>query len=182
MSVPFLLSYAVLWALVIFQSLVLLGLVRTGYRLQRTGAPPGHLRGREAPEFTAVDVSGEEVASVDFAGRLRAFLFVSPDCPTCTVTLEEMEALKWKTEGSVVVVCRGEPEGCRRLAETHEVSVPVLVDEELRVSELFLISSVPTAVLIDSENRIQSIGEPMRGEELEQMLQAQAEPAMDEVH
>lgn len=184
MSPPLLLSYAALWLLVIFQGLLLLGLVRTVYRLQRSVALGSMsvdgqaLRGKTAPEFTATDVFGTSIESQSFAGKLRALLFVSPDCSSCTLTLREMEALEWKAEGSVIVICRASRDECRRLAEMYELRVPVLIDEDLALSELFAISSVPTAVLVGEDNRVQSYGQPVRREELEEMFQPQEEPAL----
>lgn len=186
MSALFYVSYAVLWILVAFQSLVLLGLVRTVYRLQGSGAVlnpsvvdgNGALRGREAPDFTSSDVFGSLVVSQDFENRLRALLFVSPDCPACSLTLSEMEALQMKAEGSVLVVCRADRDDCRQLAEAYELSGPVLVDEDHEVSQLFGISSVPAAVLINERNRIQSYGQPMRGGELDELLREAATSEM----
>jgi hypothetical protein len=65
MDVPFYFSYAALWILVILQGLILLGLVRIVYQLQRTGAAArspadsnviGLKSGQIAPAFNAVEV------------------------------------------------------------------------------------------------------------------------------
>lgn len=160
----------------VFQGLVLLGLIRRDYRPQDEAAlglpgARGHaLQGREAPEFVANDIFGETISSDDFADKLRAFVFVSPDCRSCSLTLAEMEALEWKADGTVLVVCRSDREECRVLAETYGLREPVIIDEDLEVSKLFGISSVPAAVLVDENNRVSAFGEPMRGEELEEIL------------
>lgn len=171
MSIPFYLSYAALWILVIAQSLILLGVVRMVYQLQHTGTPDGQLeRGREAPQFSTVDLAGAPISSADFAGRTTALLFVSPACPSCAATLAEMDALRYKAEGNVVVVCRSERGDCAHLVERYGLDVPALADKDDRISRLFGVSSNPTAVLIDAQGRIQSYGQPMRGEELEAMF------------
>ena len=181
MSNPFYISYAALWLLVVLQSLVLLGLVRIVYQLQQgsavTGLGPMNLEsGQKAPLFNATDLSGTAVRSTDFAGRLTALLFVSPTCQSCTTTLAEMKALNHKVDGNVVVICRAKHEECVQLAERYELDVPTIADEEEHLSQLFGISLVPTAILINSNNRIQSYGNPVRGEELEQMMKQQEAP------
>jgi len=174
MSTPFYISYVALWILVIFQSLILLGLVRMVYQLQQNGATVGSsdggmTSGQEAPRFSTVDLSGAPINSTSFAGRLTALLFVSPTCPSCTTTLHEMNALRHKANGNVIVICRAARDDCARLAEAHQLSMPVVADEDDQISRLFGISSVPAAILINANNRIQSYGYPLR-EELEEVF------------
>lgn len=119
MTAPFYVSYAALWALVVFQTLVLLGLVR-GYA-RRTELPSvthplpfdDHLTGQRVPEFSAHDVSGAPVDESSVIGQRTALLFVAPDCPTCSTTLGELEALQEKVEGRVIIVCRATEGDCR---------------------------------------------------------------------
>jgi len=133
--------------------------------------------GEEAPVFNAVSLSGASVSSADYVGRPTAILFVSPTCPSCTTTLHEMEALHYKTGGSVIVICRASRDDCVHLAERYEITAPMVADEDERISQLFGITIVPTAILIDADNRIQTYGHPMRGEEMEAMFEA--EPAAE---
>lgn len=186
MTVSFFLSYAALWALVVFQTLVLLGLVRTVYRLRREGAAlasDGDLRGHAAPEFSAFDLSGAPIRSTDLAERLSALLFVGPDCGSCGVTLADFDALNCKARGNVIVFCQGVPEECSRLIQTYRLDVPVVADQDLKISELFRIHTVPTAVLIEG-GRVVRTGHPKHGEELEKLMEKQAELQLrlEEVH
>jgi peroxiredoxin len=164
-------SYVALWLLVIAQSLILLGVVRTIYELKNSLG--GHSlnsderwRGRDVPAFTTLDISGGLIDSAKFRDHLTALLFVSPTCKSCTATLDEVKALGARTNGNVVVLCRADHDECVGLAEDAELNVPFVVDEGLEISRLFDVSSVPTAVLIDEDGRIQRYGHPMRGEEL----------------
>lgn len=186
MSSGYYISHAALWALVVFQGLVLIGLVRAVYRLQSgAAASPAisgadEMRDRVAPSFDVVDVTGARISSQDFAGQLTALLFVSPQCPTCTVTLDELEALKVKARDSVLVICRAESDECVALAEAFRLSIPVIPDPDLEISRLFRVVTVPTAILINEGGRIQSYGYPMSREELEAMITAR-QNAMQEV-
>jgi peroxiredoxin len=185
-TVPFFLSYGALWVLMTFQTLVLLALVHRLHSAQTSSTGPGlsgeqngdPRRGQPAPTLRAVDVFGTPIDSADFAGTMTALLFVSPNCSSCSVTLDEMErTLKTKTDGHVVLVCRAGADDCISLAEMYDVSVPVVADEDLAISRLFGIVSVPTAVLINESNRIHAYGQPMAGEELTRLLQEAAREA-----
>jgi len=189
MSSAFHLSYGVLWALVVFQSLILLGLSRAVYRLQRGeafGGPPiessDKLVGRDAPHFRGLDVDGLRFDSSTLAGQAVAVLFVAPDCSTCSLTLQEMEALKMKARGNIVVVCRSGADACRAMAEEYDLQVPVVVDEDLAISNVFGGVAPPTAVLVNPNGRIKSVGQPMKPSELEELIEAgELEPVLEEV-
>jgi peroxiredoxin len=177
MATAFYISYAVLWLLVVFQSLVLLGLARTVYQANAGREPEaspvgdGRLIGEPAPSFTAPDVSGGSIDREYLLGRSSALLFVTPDCTSCMATLDEVEALRAKVDGNVLVVCRASAEECGQLRETYRLeNVPVIIDEDLEVSRLFDVHVAPTAVLVGANGRIQTYGQPMRGEEFAAMV------------
>lgn len=181
-------SHLALWVLVILQGLILLGLTRTVYRLQQSGGGGGHsspsdserLVGQRAPEFVAVDVLGQPVASSDLWGKLTALLFVSPLCSTCAVTLDELQGLKAKVNGNVVVVCLADTEQCRSVAEDYQLSVPVVADPDERITKLYDVNATPTAVLVGKGGRVLQYGRPSRADDLEEMMrephQEQSEP------
>jgi len=182
MSLPFYLAFAVLWVLVILQGLILLGVVRIVYQLQQNpvtaspGSSNGELQiGQEAPHFSAVDLDGTLIDTAHFAGRLTALLFVSPTCLSCTTTLAEMDALRWKAQGNVVVICRAGHDDCARIANRHKLTVPMIADRDDQIGQRFHITGVPMAVLVDENNRIESVGHPMRGEDLQGMVGNAAE-------
>lgn len=167
MSSVFTVSYIVLWITVVFQGLVLLGLVRTLYRLQTDGVDlstvsrAGNRQGELSPSFTATDVFGNPVTSEEFAGVPTLLLFTSPNCRSCDVALEDIESLKRKAGGHAVIVCSsGTDSQCLQLLELHELDVPVVVDSDSAISKLFSVVTVPTAVLIDEHGLIQSYGNP----------------------
>lgn len=177
-SLPFYLSYAALWVLVVLHSVVLLGVVRIVYQLQQPGAVPddGRLRsGEEAPAFSGVDLAGAAINSTDFAGRQKLLLFISPDCPGCSQILErDADYLKHKAQRNLIVICRDTRERCDRLAEQYELDVPIIADEDQRITQLYGVSTFPTAVTINADDRVLSYGHP-HPEELVQMLEKAAQ-------
>lgn len=170
-SLPFYLSYGALWILVIVQSLILLGLVRIVYQLQRNGATASLTEGQEAPKFSAVSLAGAPIRGMDMAGRMTALLFVSPTCSACKITLaDDMDYLRYKAQGNVILICRAGRDDCVRLVKEYKIDLPTVADEDDQLSQLFGIYSVPTAVLINENNRIQSIGQPKREKQVEENL------------
>lgn len=168
----FLPTYVALWLLVFGQGLVILGLVRTVYELRVKGGDSEggeRWRGHKLPDFVAADLSERRVSTADYSGRKLALLFVSPNCVSCTTTLEEAAGLKFKADGNVVVVCRADRRSCASLVAEHgldQLGVPVIADEDLEISRLLDINAVPTAVLVNEEGRIASYGYPMRDGDL----------------
>ena len=143
------------------------------YRLQQDGhaaAGSATLRDRPMPEFTAVDLSGEPVRSSAFAGRLTGLLFVGSDCETCALTLHDLDALHAKSDRNLVVICQGGRDQCAELAEVYRIAVPVVADHDRQISDLFGITSVPTAVIVDENGQIASFGHPVGGEQLEDLM------------
>jgi len=177
-STAFWVSYALLWALAVFSSLVLLGLVRATYggrdEAQQPDLPQDALgslgAGTPAPAVVATRLNGARFASGDWAGQRTALLFVSPDCMSCKVTLPELEALHHKVDGNLVVVCRSTRGRCAQMAEEYGLSVPVIVDDDEDVSRQFSIDIAPTAVLIATDGTVEASGHPMSAEDLERMV------------
>jgi peroxiredoxin len=172
MSTPLLVSYVLLWVLVAFQSLVIIGLVRSAYLLQHRvpvgGA--GSTRDLPTPEFHATDLAGRLVSNETISGQKTALLFVSTKCRTCDVTLQDLEAVKAKANGNVIVVCQDRRNSCIEAAQKYGLTIPVIVDSDDELGQLFSVTNVPTAVLINEQGRIQSYGQPMQAEEVEEML------------
>src|SRR6266508_707897 len=100
---PFVLSYVALWALVVLQALVLIGLTRAVYELRYHPADPPSRQGSPAPDFSAVDLSGSPVSAGSLRGKPAVLLFVSPNCPSCMVSLAELRPLASDAERGLVV-------------------------------------------------------------------------------
>jgi peroxiredoxin len=173
----FYVSYGLLWALLLFQSVLLIGVTQKVYRLP--GARPaespelpssGALSGQPMPSFAATDLSGRAIESHEFLGKATTIIFVSPSCSSCAVTLDELAVLSERVDGSVLVVCRSSPGRCRRIRELYGIDVPVVPDREFRISRLFGVTTVPTAVIVDDDGVVQRYGHPRRGDELVQIF------------
>lgn len=177
-------SYGLLWGLVIVQGALLLGVVRKLYLLQRFGlrdnAPltTAERRGEEVPAFKVRTLAGSTVNSRDLLGTPYALAFVSPDCPSCAVSLVELQALELKAQGRVFVVCRSTPDACDDLVRKHSVVSTVILDSDNALSESLGVRTVPSAVIVDRNGRIQSVGQPLREDDLPYL--AEADEDLDE--
>ncbi|MBI4521091.1 MAG: redoxin family protein [Gemmatimonadetes bacterium] len=173
-------SYAVLWVVVVAQTVILLGVVR----IVAAGALPRRLsdttQGSLAPWFFAVDLEGRAVSTDTIAGRLTALLFVSPSCPTCLTTLAELHAIKHKVMGHVLLVCKGSRAECGLIAARYGIS-PTIADESDELSLRFGVLTTPTAVIVDESGRIVSHGTPVHREDLNELLRRSQEVTGDPV-
>lgn len=176
-------SYAALWALVVLQGLIALGSVRAIYRLgggvglDTLPLSEARRAGEPVPEFAALDLDGRLIDEHALTGHRSALLFVSPDCSSCSATLNELGALMLKVDGRVIVVCRAGRTECRRLAEKYGIDVPVVVDEDRSLSEVFGVSFTPTAVLVGSSGVVDTYGHPLRGDDLERLWSGELQEA-----
>lgn len=181
MPTIFYVSYALLWLLVVFESVLVLGLARAVSRrapqpqsASKNGLPGGsHPKiGQPVPHFSAIDVSGRKVDEGSLPRSLSALLFVTPSCTTCMASLDEVNALHAKVDGSLVIVCRGGLEDCRHLREAYQLNgVPILVDQDRAVSNAFDVQVTPTAVLVGSTGLIRTYGHPMAKDELARLIE-----------
>lgn len=174
LTIFFYISYGALWILVILQSLILLGLVQVVHQLRKTGATANSFEGKEAPEFSAEDLSGVAITNGNFTGHLTGLLFLSTSCQACLETLQnDIDYLYNKAQGNIIVICRSERQDCAQLVDQYGLAVPVVADEDNHISQLYGITAVPTVVFVSAENRILSYGRPKQ-EELVEILEKAA--------
>jgi methylamine dehydrogenase accessory protein MauD len=181
LSLSFDFTYLALWGLVIFQSLVLLGLVRQSAETRRKladlsagGSTGGRLElGTKAPSFTAIEArSGRTVRHRDLAGRRSILLFLSPSCRNCEQLAAGIHGIYHKAEGHLYLVCQSSREECLAFLKAQDVrmDLPLLLDPEREIGNRFRIFGVPAAVMLDAELRIRSYGSPRGSEDLEGMV------------
>jgi peroxiredoxin len=184
MATAFYISYAVLWLLALFEGLVIVGLVRTGTpvsehpAVRRRHTPD--LTGQMLPHFAGHTLTGAHFDSNQLAGRPGALLFVSPDCATCAVSLEQLQALDRRMTGNVVVLCRSTHEGCRQLAERYALGSSVLEDTDGEIGDLLAVEVTPTAVLVGADGVIESYGHPMTSAEFNEQMRRLGDPVPGE--
>lgn len=166
-------SYAALWALALFVLFVLREVLREtvwlkrlyeDHRKRRSADAARH--GMPAPDFDVAVLGGGRRATADLLGRSHILFFLAPDDDFDVQALEtSVHALWHKAEGALSVVWCGDEAGWRDKARAvHGWQVPVLLDANWRLRRGFMITTTPSAVMLDEEARVVRYGRPLPGE------------------
>ncbi len=117
--------------------------------------------GRLAPDFTLVDMEGNEVTLSDFRGKTVFINFWATWCPPCRAEMPEIEAVyqEYKDKDVVVIgVDILEPEDVvRQFVEQGGYSWIFILDATGAVSDDYRITAIPTSFFIDREGIIQAV-------------------------
>jgi len=175
MTIPFLPVLLVLGAVVLFEGLVILGLVRTLRDVQvaiASGRLPQRLPvGVTSPRFRARDVrTGSEVDSADLIGRELVVLFLSPGCPDCRRLADGTRQVPAEPGQTRIAVCHGGPREAGAFADALASDVAVFADAEGTVFSAFGIASTPSAVVVDGTGRVGASGGPRHSGELASLV------------
>lgn len=181
MSGPWLASYIALWAVVLFQGLVIFILLRQlGVIYLGTAqgvARDGLSQGQRAPEFSLPSLEGPPVALSAFRGMPLVLVFGSPSCTPCKGLLPDLQAFaaEKQDELRVLFLSRGEIEESRRFAQELDVRVPVAVHPDESLPEQYKVRVTPFAFLIDREGVVRAKGLANNRAHLDMLIQQAAE-------
>ncbi|HKN70853.1 MAG TPA: redoxin domain-containing protein [Terriglobales bacterium] len=175
MSVGFSSSYIALWALVVFQGLVVLALLQRLEKLQllasqRESSENRLPNGSRAPGFACVDKwSNREYGLRDLAERGGMLLFLSSDCPACKALVEGLTRAAPDGLPLIIAFCHGREKACARFSRRLETKVPLVVDGAAEIASRYRASGFPTAVGIDRELKIRGYGHPKDVKEIREL-------------
>jgi|GEM_PF-4119173 len=188
-SIIFFCSYIALWVLVLFETLVLVVLVRQlGSQQTKVTSETKEVSetllatGSKAPEFQASEVLTRNIVkSNTLRGHYLLLVFISPYCSTCEAIVGDLESFRAKLNARLLVVCSGAKKESSSFVEKHLPKTQVILDHDGSISRNFKISGTPMAVLLDSEWSIVRYGfhssDPQRGNpELKLKEQGEAQP------
>jgi thiol-disulfide isomerase/thioredoxin len=124
-------------------------------------ATAGVNEGESAPDFTLVDLEGNQVSLSDFRGKTVFINFWATWCPPCRAEMPEIEAVyqEYKDKGVVVIgVDILEPEDVvRQFVEQGGYSWTFVLDISGEVAANYRITAIPTSFFIDREGIIQAV-------------------------
>ena len=176
MSGPWLISYIVLWAVVLFQGVLIFVLLRQ-LGLMYLGTAQGVARdgiavGQRAPEFTAVGLDGGHVSLAGFRGLPLLLVFGSPSCAPCRGLIPDLNAFAQENreELRALFLCRGSLDEARRFGDELNVQVPVAVHPDDGLPDRFRARVTPFAFLIDGEGVVKAKGLANNRAHLEMLL------------
>ena len=181
MDTIWLISYLVLWSIVILMALAVILLARQVSLLyRRLGAPPARME-NEGPDIGTVPEPSEALsldgARIDVGGprrRAQLLVFVSTNCTTCDALTPAIRTV-WRRERhnvDVLTVCMTPDESLARSFinrnKLHEV--PCIVAGGL--SKQYQIFSPPYGVLLNAEGSVAAKGVVNHLDHLESLLHA----------
>lgn len=175
MSVAFLPSYIALWAFVLFQGLVIAGLVRSlaviTNAVEGGRFPQRRPIGSRAPVLSGTDLrTGSRFDSSKVADRELVILFLSAACRVCHRLADGMHALPVEPLQARVAVCRGSTSEVAPFIEALPADIPVLVDPSGSLHASYGVQRTPVAFVIDAEGRVRGSGSPQNIAELAELI------------
>lgn len=178
----FMMSYWLLWALVIALSLVVLALARQIGVLHDRIAPTGALMlakglsvGQAAPIVTASDLDGgtRQIGAASADGRNTLVMFVSPTCPLCKVLLPVLKASQRSENAWLQIILASDGEERAQVEFRKRQSLqafPYVLSPALGIS--YQINRLPYAVLLDERGIVLARGLINSREHLESLFEA----------
>lgn len=116
-----------------------------------------HLKGRVAPDFELVDLSGERVRLRDFRHKKVLLHFFATWCGVCRLELPSLKGLKAHLgpgEALVAVVeDSSDVEAVRRYAQAHELNYPILLGST-EVLRAYRVGAFPTNYYLNGDGTI----------------------------
>jgi hypothetical protein len=184
-SFSFLSTYVALWGLVLFQTLIIIGLLRELAEIRRLaedGRLPQRLPlGARAPSLRGSDLrTGTTFDTALLSGRELVVLFLSPGCRICWRLADGTRKLPAEPSLSRLAVCHGSAGECASFVETLAGDVPVLLDPSGAMSARYGVRSTPVAFVLDREGRVRSSGSPRHAGELAELIQQARESVIPE--
>jgi hypothetical protein len=174
-SLPLLPALLVLWVIVLFQGLVILGLVRALRDLQSAmegGRLPRRLPvGAQSPRAAGTDLrTGAEIDSSELIGRELVLLFLSNGCPYCRRLADGTRQVPVEPRQTRIAVCQGGAGEASTFVELLAADIAVLADADGAIFASFAITSAPTAVVVDELGRVSASGGPRHSGELAALI------------
>ncbi|EIT85794.1 thiol:disulfide interchange protein [Fictibacillus macauensis ZFHKF-1] len=118
--------------------------------------------GNEVPDFALPSLQGKQVKRSSLKGKRVILNFWATWCPPCQKEMPDMEKMYKKHKASSLEVIginlrhtEKSTENVSRFIGKNNVTFPILLDEEGKVSKQFAAVSLPTSYLIDEEGIIQ---------------------------
>lgn len=119
--------------------------------------------GNLAPDFTLNTISGEAITLRDFTadgGQPVVVNFWATWCPPCRVEMPYFQRVSEKYDGRVGVLSINQaesPETIAEFAERYGLSYDLLIDQDMRVNNLYGVLNLPTTLFIDRNGVVREV-------------------------
>ncbi|HLZ60117.1 MAG TPA: peroxiredoxin family protein [Ktedonosporobacter sp.] len=118
--------------------------------------------GDAAPNFTLTDLHGKRVSLSDFRGQPIMLNFWYATCPGCQAEMSGMQQYyaSQQAVGKPFVILAintvDDAQTARQFAQAQNLTYPLLLDDNIRVSSLYNLAATPTSYFIDRRGIIRS--------------------------
>lgn len=168
-------SYGFLWALAIFQAVLIVALLRQLGDIRRLAERAGGLSkqllptGAPAPAVEGVEMlTGQRVSTRMLEGRAAIILFLSSDCRSCAALAASLAVAD--VLPNVVAICHGDEQSCKDLGHDLCHRIRFLLDRNGHAASRYGVGMYPTAVALDERHTIRLYGFPKNTEELKALM------------
>ncbi|NIR25546.1 MAG: redoxin domain-containing protein [Gammaproteobacteria bacterium] len=176
-----LVSYLVLWVLVLGEALAIMALARqigllhtrlgpTGARMTNAGLELGNV----APPVSERDLNGQLVTLGVERNKPTLLIFISPNCSVCAELIPAIRAVyhhEQKYIDFIVVSLLEDEAENRAYIKRHRLNgIPYVISSQ--IAEAYQVASAPYAILVNAEGKIQTKGLANHREHLESLLNA----------
>jgi peroxiredoxin len=122
-------------------------------------------RQRQRVDFALVDLHGKQWSLKELRGKVVLLNFWATWCPPCRKEMPDLEALGKQFGGQGLVILSitdDDPAKVRSYIEKQNITYPVLLDAEGKLSKQFRIYGIPKTFLYDREGKLVSQAIDMR--------------------
>ncbi len=118
--------------------------------------------GNLAPDFTLQAIDGRAITLSDFSGDGVPVVlnFWATWCPPCRVEMPYFENVSHLYDGRVAVLGLNQAESAATMeafAHKNGLTYPMLVDEDMRVNNLYGVLNLPTTIFIDKDGVVREV-------------------------
>ena len=119
--------------------------------------------GNLAPDFTLQTVDGRSVTLRDYTadgGTPVVLNFWATWCPPCRVEMPYFENVNDLYAGDVAVLGLNQAESAAVIADyarAHGLTYPLLVDDDMKVNNLYGVLNLPTTIFIDKNGVVREV-------------------------
>jgi len=114
---------------------------------------PEIAKGKPAPDFTLMDLNGQEVSLSDFRGKYVLINFWATLCSYCKIEMPDLQRIYDENEDLIVLAVNVQEE--KGIVDSYirhnGYDFPVVLDEDGKVANTYLVSGFPVSYFVDKE-------------------------------
>jgi len=115
----------------------------------------------EAPDFTLKSLEGTNLRLEEYRGQVVLINFWASWCGPCRQEMPLLDRLHHRYEDTGFAVLginvEGEIKPAQKVVDKTNVTFPVLIDEEQKVSEMYSLEAMPSTIVVDRDGIVRYI-------------------------